>query len=144
MSPQPRLGIFLKHFIVKYEFNSLVLSSNTNIIMKGTNLGEFQELVLLTIGMLHPNAYGVAIKDELKKKTGRSVTLSTVHAALVRLEKKGLVQSEFGESTSKRGGKRKKNFTITAYGLKALRETKEQRESMWKQIPDVVFELKFH
>jgi len=111
--------------------------------MKGTNLGEFQELVLLTIGFLHPDAYGVAIKDELKIKTGRSVTLSTVHAALVRLEKKGLVTSEFGNATQVRGGKRKKNFTITAYGLKALREMKEQREALWKELPKVVLDLKF-
>ena len=32
--------------------------------MKGTNLGEFQELVLLTVGSLYPEAYGVAIKKK--------------------------------------------------------------------------------
>ena len=36
--------------------------------MKGTHLGEFQELVLLTIGVLYPEAYGVSIKDEIRKK----------------------------------------------------------------------------
>ncbi len=109
--------------------------------MKGTNLGEFQELVLLTIGTLYPEAYGVGIKDEIREKTGRKVTLSTVHAALNRLEKKGLVQSSFGEATKIRGGKRKKYFTITSYGIKALEETRAQREQLWNAIPKQVFQI---
>jgi PadR family transcriptional regulator, regulatory protein PadR len=111
--------------------------------MKGTNLGEFQELILLTIGALHPEAYGISIKEEILKQTDRKVTLSTIHAALVRLEEKGYVKSKFGESTQMRGGKRKRFFTITAYGVKTLSEAKEQRESLWKSLPDIVFKLEF-
>lgn len=109
--------------------------------MKGTNLGEFQELVLLTIGTLYPEAYGVGIKDEIKNTTTRSVTLSTVHAALNRLEKKGLIESKFGEATNIRGGKRKKYFTITAYGLKTLQDTRAQRDQLWNAIPEQVFQV---
>lgn len=109
--------------------------------MKGTNLGEFQELILLTIGSLHPEAYGVSIKEEILNQTGRSVTLSTVHSALVRLEEKGYVKSEFGEATSIRGGKRKRYFVITAAGVKMLAEAKEQREALWDSLPEVVFKL---
>lgn len=111
--------------------------------MKGTNLGEFQELVLLTIGALYPEAYGVGIKEEIKSRTGRSVTLSTVHAALNRMEKKGLIKSELGEATSIRGGKRKRYFTITSYGVKALSDVKAQREALWNSIPDIVFKAQF-
>ena len=57
--------------------------------MKGTYLGEFEELVLLVVGMLFDDAYGVAIVDELENQTGRSVMISSVHKALVRLEDKG-------------------------------------------------------
>ncbi len=109
--------------------------------MKGTNLGEFQELVLLTIGTLYPEAYGVGIKDEIKHTTARSVTLSTVHAALNRLEKKGLIESTFGEATNIRGGKRKKYFTITAYGLKTLQDSRAQRDQLWNAIPEQVFQV---
>ncbi|MFY0591368.1 PadR family transcriptional regulator [Roseivirga sp.] len=109
--------------------------------MKGTNLGEFQELVMLTIGVLYPEAYGVAIKDEIREKTGRKVTLSTVHAALNRLEKKSLIESSFGEATKIRGGKRKKYFTITAYGLKTLQETRDQRDQFWNAMPEQVFQV---
>ena len=81
--------------------------------MKGTNLGEFEELVLLTVGILYDNAYSVAIKQELNQQTGRKVTISSVHAAVYRLEEKGLLNSRMGEMTNERGGKRKRLFTIS-------------------------------
>ncbi|QSE96928.1 PadR family transcriptional regulator [Fulvivirga lutea] len=105
--------------------------------MKGTNLGEFEELVMLAIGVLHPKAYGVSIKDEITDRSGRSVTLSAVHASLHRLEEKGFLESEFGEASNKRGGKRKKYFFITAYGAKALEEVKELREQLWADMNKV-------
>ena len=110
--------------------------------MKGTNIGEFEELVLLVIGSLHPDAYGVSIKNEIRKQASRSVTLSTVHASLNRLEDKGMVLSQMGESTGKRGGKRKKYFTITALGAKTLAEVREQREAIWRTIPETALQVK--
>ena len=56
--------------------------------MKGTYLGEFEELVLLSVGILYDAAYGLSITDELEKRTGRNITISSVHKSLVRLEKK--------------------------------------------------------
>jgi DNA-binding PadR family transcriptional regulator len=80
--------------------------------MKGTNLGEFEELVLLTIGALVSDAYSAAICDELAKHSGRKAKLGVVHAVLNRLETKGLVKSKLGEATNARGGKRKRYYTI--------------------------------
>src|SRR5688572_32494419 len=81
--------------------------------MKGTNLGEFEELVLLTVAALLEDAYSVAICDELTNNTGRTVKLGVVHAVLNRLEEKGLVKSRLGEATNVRGGKRKRFYTVT-------------------------------
>lgn len=106
--------------------------------MKGTNIGEFEELIMLTVGVLQPEAYGVAIKEEIHSQTQRKVTLSTVHSALHRLEKKGLLKSKFGQSTSERGGKRKRIFDITAFGAKCLKESHEIRNSMYKSIPQLI------
>ena len=78
--------------------------------MKGTNLGEFEELVLLTIAALVNDAYSVGICDELEKRTGRATKLGVVHAVLNRLEEKGYVKSSLGEATSVRGGKRKRFY----------------------------------
>ena len=76
--------------------------------MKGSHVGEFEELVLLAVAALVADAYSVAICDELTKHTGREVKLGVVHAVLNRLEEKGLVKSKLGEATSVRGGKRKR------------------------------------
>lgn len=103
--------------------------------MKGTNLGEFEELVLLTIAALMTEAYSVAICDELEKQTGRSTKLGVVHAVLNRLEEKGFVKSKLGEATSTRGGKRKRYYSITAAGKSALLKAKEVRDNLWKMIP---------
>jgi DNA-binding PadR family transcriptional regulator len=103
--------------------------------MKGTNLGEFEELVLLTIAALVSEAYSVAICDELEKHTGRAAKLGVVHAVLNRLEEKGLVRSELGEATSTRGGKRKRYYTVTHAGKAALTQSKEVRDGLWRIIP---------
>lgn len=109
--------------------------------MKGTQLGEFEEIVLLAVCKLYPDAYGVSVKNEINETAKRSINLSTAHGALNRLEEKGLVSSAFGEATAERGGKRKKMFTITSIGLKKLTEAKELREGLWSQIPEVVFDI---
>jgi len=108
--------------------------------MKGTNLGEFEELVLLTVGILYDNAYSVAIQHELNRQTGRKVSISSVHAAVYRLEEKGLLASRMGEMTSERGGKRKRLFTISQAGKEALETASELRNKMRNQIPEIAFQ----
>ncbi len=103
--------------------------------MKGTNLGEFEELVLLTIAALVNDAYSVAICDELEKHTGRTTKLGVVHAVLNRLEEKGFVKSKLGEATSARGGKRKRYYSVTNTGKSALIKSKELRDQLWNIIP---------
>ncbi|MDW3191675.1 MAG: PadR family transcriptional regulator [Cytophagales bacterium] len=107
--------------------------------MKGTNLGEFEELVLLTVGILYDNAYSVAIQKELIEQTKRHITISSVHAAVYRLEEKGLLDSRMGEQSQTRGGKRKRLFTISRTGKVALDKANELRNSMRNQIPEIAF-----
>ena len=103
--------------------------------MKGTHLGEFEEIVLLTIAALINEAYSVAICDELSKHAGRNVKLGVVHAVLNRLEEKNFVKSKLGEVTSTRGGKRKRYYTVTAAGKTALVKSKEMRDELWSRVP---------
>lgn len=105
--------------------------------MKGTNIGEFEELVLLTIAALVNDAYSVAICDDLLKRTGRDAKLGVVHAVLNRLEEKGLVKSMLGEATQARGGKRKRYYTVTNAGKSALLKSKEIRDQLWSVIPSM-------
>ncbi|MBX7127458.1 MAG: PadR family transcriptional regulator [Cyclobacteriaceae bacterium] len=106
--------------------------------MKGTNLGEFEELVLLTIAALVSDAYSVAICEELEKRTGRKAKLGVVHAVLNRLEEKGLAKSALGEATRTRGGKRKRYYTITNSGKVSLQRAREVREELWNAIPSFI------
>lgn len=99
--------------------------------MKGTYLGEFEEIVLLTVGILHEEAYGNSVKEEIEERTKRKVNLSAIHSALYRLEGKGFLESKMGETTQQRGGKRKKIFKVTNYGQRALTSSKELREGLW-------------
>ncbi|MBO3700744.1 PadR family transcriptional regulator [Roseivirga sp. E12] len=108
--------------------------------MKGTYLGEFEELVLLTVGILNEDAYGLAIKDELEKQTSRSPMISSVHKSLVRLEEKGYLKSYLGGATAERGGRQKRLYELTASGKKVLNASRDLRNSMWQSVPKVVWE----
>ena len=108
--------------------------------MKGTHLGEFEELVLLTVGICYDDAYGLGITDEIERRTGRPVTISSVHKALMRLEQKGFLHSQMGGATKERGGRKKRLFTITNSGKEALRDARAMRNALWQAIPKVVWE----
>lgn len=108
--------------------------------MKGTSLGEFEELVLLTVGILYNDAYGLGIRDELEKQTGRNVMISSVHKALVRLEDKGFLTSYMGGATDERGGRKKRLYELTISGKKVLNQSKDLRNAMWDSVPKVVWE----
>jgi PadR family transcriptional regulator, regulatory protein PadR len=105
--------------------------------MKGTNLGEFEELVLLTVAALVSEAYSVGVCDDLERRTGRTIKLGVVHSVLNRLEEKGLVKSKLGEATNVRGGKRKRYYSITSAGKASLIKAKELRDELWSAIPDL-------
>jgi len=106
--------------------------------MSQYHLGEFEEIVLLTVAILNGEAYGVSIIEEIETKVDRNVSLGAVQTALKRLEDKGLVNSAFGEATKIRGGKRKRFYTITREGQKILIKTKDQRAAFWNAIPKTV------
>ncbi len=107
--------------------------------MSQYHLGEFEEIVLLTVAILNGEAYGVSIIEEIETRLDRNVSLGAIQTVLKRLEDKGLVSSAFGEATKIRGGKRKRYYAITAEGRQLLKSTKEQRISLWNAIPKAVF-----
>jgi len=102
--------------------------------MRRSDLGEFEELVLLAAAVLAPEAYSVVIAEELEQQTGKNVTTGAVHAALQRLENKGLVSSHMGDATAERGGRRKRIFTVTIAGSRLLHEVRNVRNSLWSRI----------
>jgi len=103
--------------------------------MKETRLGEFEEVILLLVGILGKDAYAFKITEEFESQTGRGSSIGAVHSTLTRLEDKGFLKSEMGNSTAERGGRRKRIYTITAYGRRALETSRDFRVSLWKQYP---------
>jgi DNA-binding PadR family transcriptional regulator len=103
--------------------------------MKGTYLGEFEEIVLLAVAILSGDAYGAAVTNEIEQQMGRSVNLGAVHASLHRLEEKGLLSSRMGGATAERGGRSKRLFAVTMAGTRALDTIREIRNRMWDNIP---------
>jgi DNA-binding PadR family transcriptional regulator len=87
------------------------------------DLTSVEQQALLAVVRLHPKGYGVSIRDEIEKQTGRTVSFGAIYATLDRLETKGFVKQKAGEPTSERGGRRKLYFTITAPGQLALTNT---------------------
>ena len=96
------------------------------------SLGEFELLVLLAVVRLgEEEAYSLAIADEIRERTERTVRRSAVHTTLKRLEAKGLVSTHLGEPRSERGGKARRHVRIESAGAAAIHEARTTFERMW-------------
>ena len=107
--------------------------------MKEHSLGEFEELVLLTVAAQHDQAYGVSIKEHLEETLEKKVNISAIHVALKRMKEKGFVNDRFGGITQDRGGRRKKFYVITSLGKSMLDQKYEIRNRIYHQIPKISF-----
>lgn len=110
------------------------------MITKGNYLGEFEELVLLSVASLSA-AYGVSIMQYIIQETGRNVNISAVHEVLKRLQQKGYLRSKMGGATQERGGRRKRFFVLTASGKKLLEETMKLKLQLYRQVPNFSLKL---
>src|SRR5258708_17048111 len=115
---------------------------NKYYVMKKYQLGEFEEIVILTIGVLYKEAYGVSIKKEIESRLSRNVSMGALHTALVRLEDKAYIKSFDGEATEERAGRPRKYFQITALGKKAMEYPKGTRDQLWRAIPKMALDVK--
>ena len=103
--------------------------------MKETRLGEFEEVILLLVGILGEEAYAFKIAQEFESQKGRAVSIGAVHSTLNRLGEKGFLESEMGEPSAVRGGRRKRIYSITAYGERVLKEARDFKMALWAQYP---------
>ena len=109
--------------------------------MSKNSIGEFEEVVMLTVAVLYSNAYGISIKESIESRLHRNVSVGAMRTALSRLENKGLLESEFGEATAIRGGKRKRYFKVTPFGKKVLEQVMQDRKQLWDAIPPLAFDF---
>ncbi len=105
--------------------------------MNRTFISELEELILLSVGVLYPEAYAYSIRLEIKDQVGKSLSLASVHTVLYRLEKEGLLKSELGGKSEKRGGRSKRLFSLTQTGIKTVQDIQSVREAMWAKMQSV-------
>ncbi len=103
--------------------------------MKGDNLGEFEELVLLAVRRLEDEATGSAIQELLARQAKRRPALGAIYAALDRAQRKGLIHSRLGEPTPVAGGRARRHYQLSRAGEAALRESRTIRERLWQEAP---------
>lgn len=96
------------------------------------SLGDFEQLVLLACLRLGEGAYTVSVMQEIERRTGRSPSHAAVYVALRRLETRGLVTSELGESTATRGGRPKRFVRVRPEAVAMLEEARDDLLSMWQ------------
>jgi PadR family transcriptional regulator, regulatory protein PadR len=94
-------------------------------------LGEFEELVLLTIAALGDDAYGVQIQKSIEERSNRAISIGALHSTITRLEEKGFLKSWLGGASKERGGRSKRYYEITQAGKRAVAETKNVRDELW-------------
>jgi DNA-binding PadR family transcriptional regulator len=100
-------------------------------------LGELEELVLMMVALLNKEAYGNSICEALEQQAGRTISISATHAVLHRLEEKGFVKSARGGASAERGGRRKRIFQITTYGVSTLEDLRDTRAQIWRQLNNI-------
>ena len=104
-------------------------------------LGGFELLVLLALIRLGDEAYGVPISEAIEESSGKDVAIGSVYITLERLESKGLVSSRLGEPTAERGGRAKRLFTITAAGIREVRDARRALTQLWHGLPQLKGQL---
>ena len=95
-------------------------------------LGEFEQLVLLSILQLREDAYAPNISRVLEEKAGRGVSRGALYATLDRLERKRFVEWKIEAATSRRRGNRRRMFTVTPRGVEAAAVSREALLKLWK------------
>ncbi len=100
-------------------------------------ISRSEEFLLLAVWRLKENAYGVAIREQIKDATGKTWAYGALFVMLRRLEKKGYLKSHFTDPTPQRGGKSKRIFRLSAQGIKALKDVRKAQESVWSGIGEI-------
>jgi PadR family transcriptional regulator PadR len=95
-------------------------------------LSRSEEFVLLAVLYLGENAYGVSIRNQLRKMTGQSWAFGAVFVMLNRLEKKRMLDSKLAEPSPRRGGKSKRIYGLTPDGLEELAKVRKVQKAAWK------------
>ena len=105
--------------------------------MKRAFISELEELILLSVGVLCPDAYAYNIRNVIKDQLGKSLSLASVHTVLYRLETNGLLKSELGGKSEKREGRSKRLFALSRTGVDTVQDIQNIRQAMWAKMQSI-------
>jgi PadR family transcriptional regulator PadR len=103
-------------------------------------ISKAEEMVLIAIGRLEDEAYGVSIRRQIQKDTGKDYTYGTLYGILRQMEYKGYITKVKGKPIPKKGGRRKAYFKLTPAGIQALKDAIKLHRRMWKGINEFSFD----
>jgi DNA-binding PadR family transcriptional regulator len=106
--------------------------------MRNKFISRSEEYILLAIMQLQDAAYGVSIRNHLKKSTGKTWAFGAIHVMLTRLEKKKLLESHLADPTPQRGGRSKRIYNLTSAGMETLEQIKKIQDKVWSGIPEIL------
>ena len=102
-------------------------------------LSRIEEIILLSIWRLGDAAYGMTIREEVIKATGKKWLLGAIYGPLGRLHKNGYVLTSKGGPTPERGGRSKVYYRLSPEGINALREIQQVNSLIWNGIEDLEY-----
>ncbi len=105
---------------------------------KSVFLGEFEQLVLLGLLRLQPDAYALPAREELSRVSGRGTSRGALYRTLERMGEKGYVEWELEDEVPRRGGHPRRRFTVTPEGIAALRASRAALQDLWSGLDEVL------
>lgn len=104
------------------------------------SLGELEQLILLSILRLGPNAYGLSIARELEAQAGRRLSRGALYSSLDRLETKGLLRWKLEPGGPERQALPKRVYTVLPRGIARLRSSQRILHRMWRGLEHILKE----
>lgn len=97
-------------------------------------LSRAEEIILLAVYKQRGDAYGVTIREQIRRDIGRHWSFGVIYKTLKKMKAKGYVKKISSAPVSERGGRRKYFYELTPEGISALEKIRSVHSSLWDGI----------
>jgi len=99
------------------------------------HLTRVEEILLVTILKLGADAYGVGIRDHIRRDLNEKWSFGSIYPALDKMVRLGFLRRIKGEPRAERGGKSRFYYRVTAVGIEALERVRTMHDKLWSDLP---------